>query len=149
MAAGGDLDYDVGAFLPPPDRAYRVQARLVATPQGDRVVVAAISRSKHDEALRELLLQLAIADLLALGGASFVGYRTARAALDPVEAYRRAAEQAGARSSVGCRWPRTVTTSSPDSATRSTTCSPGSRRAQRGSASSSRTPRTSCAPRWP
>ncbi len=95
VAAGGDLDYDVGAFLPPPDRAYRVQARLVATPQGDRVVVAVISRRKHDEALRELLFQLAIADLLALGGASFVGYRTARAALDPVEAYRRAAEQAG------------------------------------------------------
>jgi len=58
--------------------------------------VAAISRQKHDEALRELLLQLAIADLIALGAASFVGYRTARAALDPVEAYRRAAARAGA-----------------------------------------------------
>ena len=53
--------------------------------------MAVISRNKHDEALRELLLQLAIADALVLAAASFVGYRTARAALDPVEAYRRAA----------------------------------------------------------
>ena len=44
-------------------------------------MVSAISRRKHDEALRELLLQLGIADLMALVAASFVGYRTARATL--------------------------------------------------------------------
>ena len=87
--------YDLGSFLPASDSAYRVQAVRIATPSGPRVVAAAISRRKHDEALRELLLQLAIADLLALVAASFVGYRTARAALNPVEAYRRAAERAG------------------------------------------------------
>ncbi len=64
----------------------------MSSPEGDRVVASAISRHKHDEALRELLLQLAIADLVTLAGASFVGYRTARAALDPVESYRRAAQ---------------------------------------------------------
>ncbi len=95
VLSGQDQEYDVGAFLPAPARAYRVTASTVEAPQGRWVVVAAISRRKHDEALRELLLQLAIADLIALGGASFVGYRTARAALDPVEAYRRAAERAG------------------------------------------------------
>ena len=94
--AGDQVQIDVGSFLPVPDRAYRAVAAVVGTPAGDRVVVAVISRRKHDEALRELLLQLAIADLLALAAASFVGYRTARAALDPVEAYRRAAARAGA-----------------------------------------------------
>ncbi len=94
--AGDPVQIDVGSFLPVPDRAYRAVAALVSTPAGDRVVVAAISRRKHDEALRELLLQLAIADFLALAAASFVGYRTARAALDPVEAYRQAAARAGA-----------------------------------------------------
>ena len=91
-ARAGESRFDVGRFLPPSDRAYRVEAHLVRTPQGDRVVASAISRRKHDEALRELLLQLAIADVVTLAGASFVGYRTARAALDPVERYRRAAQ---------------------------------------------------------
>jgi signal transduction histidine kinase len=86
---------DIGAFLPPPDRAFRVAVRRVATPKGTVVVASAISRRKHDEALRELLLQLAIADLAALAAASFVGYRTARAALDPVEGYRRAVAGVG------------------------------------------------------
>ena len=38
------------------------------------VVAAAISKNKHDEALRELLVQLAIADLITLIAASLVGY---------------------------------------------------------------------------
>src|SRR3954453_5602066 len=63
---------DTGRFLPPSPRAYRVLASQVSTPQGLRVVAAAISRRKHDEALRELLLQLGIADLMALVAASFV-----------------------------------------------------------------------------
>ena len=94
-ARAGETRFDVGRFLPPSDRAYRVVASQVSTPAGERVVAAAISRRKHDEALRELLLQLAIADLMALVAASFVGYRTARAALDPVERYRRAVEDVG------------------------------------------------------
>jgi signal transduction histidine kinase len=94
-ARAGETRFDVGRFLPPSDRAYRVEASLVTTPDGEQVVAAAISRRKHDEALRELLLQLTIADLMALVAASFVGYRTARAALDPVERYRRAVEGVG------------------------------------------------------
>jgi len=91
-ARAGESRFDLGRFLPPSAHAYRVVAHPVQTPHGVRVVASAISRRKHDEALRELLLQLAIADLVTLAGASFVGYRTARAALDPVERYRRAAQ---------------------------------------------------------
>ena len=63
-------------------------------PRPTVVVASAISKNKHDEALRELLLQLAIADLATLIAASLVGYGTARAALNPVERYRLAAEKA-------------------------------------------------------
>jgi signal transduction histidine kinase len=91
VVAGNDSDFDLGSFFPAASHSYRVRPSVVSTAAGERVVLAVISRNKHDEALRELLLQLAIADLLVLAAASFVGYRTARAALDPVEAYRRAA----------------------------------------------------------
>lgn len=68
-----------------------------ATYQGQRVVVVfAIDRREHDEALRELLGQLAIAGGATLVVAGWIGYRTARAALDPVERYRVAAEAADA-----------------------------------------------------
>jgi len=96
--------FDTGQLLPPTNSAYRISYERIRTPTGERVVAAAISRRKHDEALRELLVQLAIADLLVLLGASFVGYRTARAALDPVEQYRRAAALAGAEE-LGARLP--------------------------------------------
>jgi signal transduction histidine kinase len=71
--------------------------RILAVPVGGagpaRVAVSAVRLDQRDEALRELLAQLAIANLLALALASFVGYRLARAALDPVERYRAQAEQ--------------------------------------------------------
>ena len=70
----------------------------IATPvtfHGRRMVaVFAIDRREHDEALRELLGQLAIAGGATLVVAGWIGYRTARAALDPVERYRVAAETA-------------------------------------------------------
>jgi signal transduction histidine kinase len=90
---GEDTRTDVGRFLPPAARPYRVVTAPVRTTRGTVVVASAISKSKHDEALRELLLQLTIADLATLAAASVVGYRTARGALNPVERYRRAAEQ--------------------------------------------------------
>lgn len=85
---------DVGRLLPAADRPYRAVTSRVPTSQGMVVVATAISRRKHDEALRELLLQLAIADLATLIAASLVGYGVARAALNPVERYRLAAERA-------------------------------------------------------
>jgi signal transduction histidine kinase len=87
---------DLGRFLPPPDQTpYRVRYFTTPTPQGTVVVATAISRHKHDEALRELLLQLALADLATIAAAGLVGWGATRAALDPVERYRRAAAAAG------------------------------------------------------
>ncbi len=93
LRQGREVRFDVGRFLPASEQAFRVDALRLDTPAGVRLVASAISRHKHDEALRELLLQLVIADLIALVAASFVGYRTARAALDPVERYRRVVER--------------------------------------------------------
>lgn len=94
-AAGGAPErLDVGRLLPAAAHPVRIGTTLLRTPRGPVVVAAAVSRSRHDEALRELLLQLAIADLATLAAASFVGYRVARAALDPVEWYRLAAGRA-------------------------------------------------------
>jgi len=95
-AAGEVQRQDLGHLLPPADHPYRVVTAPLRTPRGRVVVAYAISRAKHDEALRELLLQLLIADLITLAAASLVGYGTARAALNPVERYRRAARRAGA-----------------------------------------------------
>lgn len=90
----GHAQLDVGHLLPPIDHPYRVVATKVSTADGVVVVASAISKHKHDEALRELLLQLLIADLATLAAAAVVGYGTARAALNPVEKYRVAAERA-------------------------------------------------------
>jgi signal transduction histidine kinase len=66
------------------------------------VAAAAVRLDQRDEALRELLAQLTIANLLALALASLVGYRLAHAALDPVERYRAQAEEI-ARGATGVR----------------------------------------------
>lgn len=70
----------------------------IATPAHYRgqpvVLVVAINRREHDEALRELLAQLAIVGGATMIAAGVIGYRTARAALDPVRRYRVAAETA-------------------------------------------------------
>ena len=100
---GASVHIDRGAFIPPGTSAFRVKATAVATSGGQLVVATAISRKARDEALRELLGQLALADVLVLGAASYVGYRTARGALDPVERYRIAAKAAGETS--GSRLP--------------------------------------------
>ena len=75
---------------------------ILALPVGARgagrgsIAVSAVRLDQRDEALRELLVQLALANLIALGLASLVGYRLARAALDPVERYRAQAERIAA-----------------------------------------------------
>ncbi len=91
---GTEVRLDVGNLLLPTEHPYKVLVTRVDAPRGTVVVASAISKNKHDEALRELLLQLAIADLATLIAASLVGYGTARAALNPVERYRLAADKA-------------------------------------------------------
>ncbi|MFB7420894.1 hypothetical protein ACFC18_35870 [Streptomyces sp. NPDC056121] len=83
------------------------------------IAVAALRRGHRDEALRELLAQFSIASGLTLLAASYVGYRTARAALDPVERYRRgAASLADSASGLRLPVPDDPTMNSPASATR-------------------------------
>jgi two-component system, OmpR family, sensor kinase len=87
---------NIGRLIPPPsENPYRVRYQLTGTADGNIVVATAISRHKHDEALRELLLQLAIADLATVLAAGIVGWGATRAALGPVERYRKAAASAG------------------------------------------------------
>jgi signal transduction histidine kinase len=71
-------------------RLYAVPVHPGATPRAGTAAVAvlAVRRDQRDEALRELIAQLTLANLAALAVASLVGYRLARAALTPVERYR-------------------------------------------------------------
>ncbi|MGV9803995.1 sensor histidine kinase [Micromonospora chersina] len=75
---------------PRPLRLYAVPVQPGAAPAAGQpaVTVAVVRRDQRDEALRELIAQLALANLAALAIASLVGYRLARAALAPVERYR-------------------------------------------------------------
>ncbi|ANP48447.1 signal transduction histidine kinase [Streptomyces griseochromogenes] len=88
VARGATVRRDVGPLLPITPGTLRVQAKRVTADRRARIVIAAVRRGHRDEALRELLAQLAIASGLTLIAASYVGYRTARAALRPVERYR-------------------------------------------------------------
>ena len=94
-ALGGPVRASRGNLLTDRRGRVRVLALPVASspPGGVRVAVSAVRLDQRDEALRELLAQLVVANLAALTLASFVGYRLARGALDPVERYRTQAER--------------------------------------------------------
>lgn len=84
---------DRGTLLPisaRPLRLYAVPLHAGARLPAGRpaVVVVAVRLDQRDEALRELIGQLALAGVATLFVASLVGYRLARAALLPVERYR-------------------------------------------------------------
>jgi len=89
------VGYEAGHLLLDDDHRLRVLAFPVTTGTGrpELIAVTAVGLAQRDEALRELLAQLAVANLSALAVASLVGYRLARAALLPVERYRSRAEQ--------------------------------------------------------
>jgi len=88
------VGYDAGHLLLDDDHRLRVRAVPVSGTGGRQVVaVTAVRLAQRDEALRELLAQLTVANLAALVIASLVGYRLARAALQPVDTYRLQAEQ--------------------------------------------------------
>jgi signal transduction histidine kinase len=92
-AAESELRTGRGNLFSPRGRHLRILAVPVRRPGPAAVAVSAVRLDQRDEALRELLAQLAIANLLALALASVVGYRLAHAALDPVERYRAQAEE--------------------------------------------------------
>lgn len=88
---------DHGTLLPISPEPLRVLATPLNPTAGEpAVVVVAVRRDQRDEALRELIAQLALANLAALAVASLVGHRLARAALDPVERYRAQAARIAA-----------------------------------------------------
>jgi signal transduction histidine kinase len=89
-ANGAAHTYNVGDFLPISSTPHRLRVSRQSAPPHLYLVVA-VRRDHRDEALRELLAQLAVAGLAMLVFTSFVGERLARAALRPVEEYRRQA----------------------------------------------------------
>jgi two-component system, OmpR family, sensor kinase len=86
---GTHRTFSVGDFLPVSHDPYRV--RVTRLDDSGHYVVVAVRRDHRDEALRELLAQLVLAGLGALAVTALVGERLARAALRPVERYRRRA----------------------------------------------------------
>jgi signal transduction histidine kinase len=82
---------DVGTLLPVSAAPYRVEVTELDTPGPAAYLLVGVRRDHRDEALRELLLQMALAGLGALLVASLVGDVLARLALRPVERYRRRA----------------------------------------------------------
>ena len=91
---------DVGTLLPVADAPFRVAVtRLGDARDGATYLLVGVRRDHRDEALRELLLQMALAGVGALVIASFVGDLLARLALRPVERYRRRAAEIAAGSS--------------------------------------------------
>lgn len=82
--------FNVGDFLPVAAEPYRLQVvRLSTSPR--HYLLVGVRRDHRDEALRELLAQLGLAGIGALLVTALVGDRLARAALRPVERYRRQA----------------------------------------------------------
>lgn len=89
------LDVSPGNVLTGGKRRLRVLTLPLdrAVGQPPDIAVIAVRLGQRDEALRELLAQLAVANVTALAVASAFGYRLTRAALLPVERYRAQAEQ--------------------------------------------------------
>ncbi len=83
--------FDVGDLLPASHAPHRLAVTPLSTSPGFYLLVG-VRRDQRDEALRELLAELSLAGLGALAVTALVGERLARAALRPVERYRRRAE---------------------------------------------------------
>jgi len=87
---GSHHTFNVGDFLPVSRDPYRLRVTRLGDGSG-HYLLAAVRRDHRDEALRELLVQLVLAGVGALAVTALVGERLARAALLPVERYRRRA----------------------------------------------------------
>lgn len=90
QALEGPVIKDVGLLLPTTRNPLRIEASSLpgAANQKAAVLVVAVRRDHRDEALLELLAQLAVAGLGALLVTAVVGDQLARFALRPVEHYR-------------------------------------------------------------
>jgi signal transduction histidine kinase len=84
--------YNLGNVLPVSPKPYRL--RVSPQPAGHHYfLLVAVRRDHRDEALRELLAQLTVAGVAMLAFTAVVGDLLARAALRPVERYRRRAAE--------------------------------------------------------
>jgi len=91
-AADAPHTFNVGKLLPISPKPYRLL--VDATTHRHRYyLLVAVRRDHRDEALRELLVQLLVAGVAMLAFTALVGDRLARAALRPVERYRRRAAE--------------------------------------------------------
>lgn len=92
VLGGTDVSGATGSLFTTPSYLWTATR---ATYLGQKVVVVfAINRNEQNQALQSLLAQLLLLGLGMLAVAAWVGRRTARAVLDPVERYRRAAADA-------------------------------------------------------
>lgn len=82
--------FDLGHLLPVSPAPFRVRV-VETTIDPSMLLLVGVRRDHRDEALRELVAQLVSAGLGILVVSAFVGDRLARAALRPVERYRRQA----------------------------------------------------------
>jgi two-component system, OmpR family, sensor kinase len=87
------IHVELGNMLPASPHPLRLLATSLGGQDAPRVLVVSVQRDQRDEALRELLATLGLAGLGTLIVASFVGDRISKAALAPVETYRRQAVQ--------------------------------------------------------
>lgn len=93
QATSRPLRLTPGTLLSGGKHRLRLQTRPLAKPDGGKAIaVVAIRIGQRDEALRELLAQLTLANLAALTLAGAVAYRLTHKALDPVEHYRQQAD---------------------------------------------------------
>lgn len=100
LPAVGTRTLDVGSFLPTDGATpFRVEVTALQGGGDAAYVLVGVRRDHRDEALRELLAQMALAGLGALVLASLVGDQLARFALRPVERYRRHAAEIASGSS--------------------------------------------------
>jgi len=83
---------DIGRLLPINNHPLRAYATALPRNQAAAILVVAVRRDHRDEALLELLAQLAVAGFGALLVTAVVGERLARLAMRPVERYRAQAE---------------------------------------------------------
>ena len=92
-ATRGPVHVQIGALLlPASSRPLRLLAAPIAGHGTAAVLVVGVHADQRNEALRELLAQLALAGFAALVLAAIIGERLAKAALAPVERYRAQAE---------------------------------------------------------
>jgi two-component system, OmpR family, sensor kinase len=89
----GTRTLDVGPLLPIADAPFRLTVARLGDGGDAAYLLVGVRRDHRDEALRELLLQMALAGVGALVIASLVGDQLARLALRPVERYRRRAAE--------------------------------------------------------